>query len=117
LPVTFRANGGSDSPALPEEIKLAVYRIFQESLNNTRKHAGASHVEASLDVQHDCVRLEIYDDGAGFGVSTHLGKWIGAHRFGLLGMRTRAEEVGGCLRVTSQPGQGTHVLLEIPLPA
>ncbi|MBU0610009.1 MAG: sensor histidine kinase, partial [Armatimonadetes bacterium] len=117
LPVAFRANGGSDSAALPEEIKLAVYRIFQESLNNARKHAGASQVEASLDVQHDRVRLEVYDDGAGFGVPTHLGRLIGANRFGLLGMRTRAEEVGGRLRVTSQPGQGTHVLLEVPLPA
>ena len=78
---------------------------------------GASQVEASLDVQHDRVRLEVHDDGVGFEVPAHLGGWIDANRLGLLGMRARAEEVGGRLRVTSQPGQGTHVLLDVPLPA
>lgn len=117
LPVSFRAKGGSDSAALPEEIKVAVFRIFQESLNNARKHAEASLVEAYLDVQQDRVRLEVHDDGVGFGMSSYLDKWIGANRFGLVGMRTRTEEVGGHLQVTSQPGQGTHVFLEIPLSA
>jgi signal transduction histidine kinase len=112
LPVAFRASGSSDGAAIPEEIKLAVYRIFQESLNDARKHA-----EAILDIRPDHVRLEVHDDGVGFEMPPHLGGWIDANRLGLPDMRARAIELGGDLDVESQPGQGTRVFLEIPLPA
>ncbi len=115
LPVVFQANGSSDGATIPEEIKLAVYRIFQESLNNARKHAEANRVEATLDVQPDCVRLEVHDDGVGFEVPAHLGGWIDANRLGLLGMRARAKELGGDLKVISRPGHGTGIVVSIPL--
>jgi signal transduction histidine kinase len=115
LPVAFWANRSSDGAAIPEEIKLAVYRIFQESLNNARKHAEASRIQATLDVGPGSVRLEVRDDGVGFEVPAHLGGWIDANRLGLVGMRARAAELGGELRVESEPGQGTRVFLEIPL--
>jgi signal transduction histidine kinase len=117
VPVAFQAHGNSDGAAIPEEIKLAVYRIFQESLNNARKHADAQQVEAFLDVRPDCVRLEVHDDGVGFEVPAHLGGWIDANRLGLLGMRARAHELGGDLKVTSQPGHGTGIVVSIPLPS
>ena len=116
MPVAFEARGNSGGAAVPEEIKLAVYRIFQESLNNARKHAEAQQVEAILDVQPDCVRLEVHDDGVGFEVPTHLGGWIDANRLGLLGMRARAKELGGDLKVISQPGHGTGIVVSVPLP-
>lgn len=117
LEVAFQANGSSDSASIPEEIKLAVYRIFQESLNNARKHAEATRVEATLEVQPGHVRLEVRDDGIGFELPAHLDGWIDANRLGLIGMRTRAKELGGGLEVVSQTGDGTHVSLNIPLPA
>jgi signal transduction histidine kinase len=116
VPVAFQAYGSSGGAAIPEEIKLAVYRIFQESLNNARKHAEALQVEAILDVRPDCVRLEVHDDGVGFEVPAHLGGWIDANRLGLLGMRARAKELGGDLKVTSQPGHGTGIVVSVPLP-
>jgi signal transduction histidine kinase len=116
VPVAFQAHGSSGGAAIPEEIKLAVYRIFQESLNNARKHAEAQQVEAILDVRPDCVRLEVRDDGVGFEVPAHLGGWIHANRLGLLGMRARAKELGGDLKVMSQPGHGTGIVVSVPLP-
>jgi signal transduction histidine kinase len=115
LSVVFHANSSTDGAGIPEEIKLAVYRIFQESLNNARKHSDAQRVEATLDVQTDCVRLEIHDDGVGFEVPAHLGHWIDANRLGLQGMRARAKEMGGELTVDSRPGQGTRISVDVPL--
>jgi two-component system sensor histidine kinase NreB len=112
----FEANGSGSGAGIPEEIKLAVYRIFQESLNNARKHAEAQQVRACLDVQPDCVRLEVHDDGLGFEVPAHLGGWIDANRLGLLGMRARTKELGGELEVVSEPGKGTGIVASLPLP-
>jgi signal transduction histidine kinase len=115
LPVSFQTNGSSDGASLPEEIKLAVYRIFQESLTNACKHAKAEQVEATLDVQRDQVRLAIRDDGVGFEVPRHYGDWIDANRMGVAGMRARVRDLGGKLEVKSQIGQGTQVIVDLPL--
>lgn len=117
LPVAFQANGNCDGATIPEEIKLAVYRIFQECLNNARKHAQAQRVEAILEVRADCLHLEVHDDGIGFDVPVHLGGWIDANRLGLLGMRARAQEFGGQIEVNSKTGQGTLISIQIPLTA
>jgi signal transduction histidine kinase len=115
LPIVFHVNGGSDGACIPEEVKLTVYRIFQESLSNARKYAQAQRVEATLDVQPHRVCLEVHDDGVGFEVPVHRGNSIEENRLGLAGMEYRAAKVHGTCRVRSQPGQGTRVLVEIPL--
>ena len=117
LPIIFHVNDRSNEALIPKEVKLVVYRIFQESLNNARKHAQAGQVEATLDVWPNCVRLEVRDDGIGFAVPAHLGDWIDANRLGLVGMRARATELGGDLEVDSEMGKGTLICVEIPLTA
>jgi signal transduction histidine kinase len=114
LPVGSQANGNCGGAAIPEEIKLAVYRFFLESLSNARKHAQTQQVEATLDVRPDCVHLEVYDDGIGFDVPIHLGGWTDANRLGLLDMCARAKELGGQLDVDSKMGKGTLISVEIP---
>jgi signal transduction histidine kinase len=96
---------------LPTGIEVAVYRIAQEALNNIIKHAHASQVQVTLARDDGIVSLEVADDGIGFdprAVSQQAG-------MGLKGMRERAAQINGKLRVISEPGRGTQVQLEVPI--
>lgn len=117
LPILFQACGDDPGDLIPDEVRTAVYRIFQESLNNAWKYAGAEQVEVTLDLQKDRLHLEVRDDGVGFEVPAHLGGYVGKGRLGLVSMRERAEEVGGTCRIESGLGQGTRIVVDVPLPA
>ncbi len=91
--------------------ELAALRICQEALRNIERHATASHVTVRLAYGHDRFDLTIDDDGQGFDPATLPAD---AERFGLAGMRERAELAGGELQVRSTPGQGTHIGLMMP---
>jgi signal transduction histidine kinase len=88
---------------LPTEVRVALYRIAQEALNNVVKHSGASKAAVSLTCSGDGLRLLVEDDGTGFSEAAGVGK------LGLGIMRERAEAVGARLDVRSQPGKGTSV--------
>jgi signal transduction histidine kinase len=88
----------------PKEVKLMLYRIAQEALNNIRKHAHAKQAQIVLDSQPDHVRLSITDDGRGFDVTQ-----VKADHFGLKIMQERAESIGATLNIQSQVGQGTQI--------
>jgi signal transduction histidine kinase len=97
---------------LPSDVKVALYRVAQEALNNVAKHAKPNHVSVSLrDVAplqegQDAggVELCISDDGQGFDLAR-----ISPDHFGLGIMRERADAIGATLDVESKPGQGTRV--------
>lgn len=89
----------------------ALFRIVQESLTNVLKHAQASAVEIALDVEDGQIRLEVFDNGAGF--SPAAARRVGA--FGLMGMRERALMLGGEVDIRSAPGEGTSVRVRLPL--
>ncbi len=93
-------------PAIGMAGEVVLLRGAQEALNNVRRHAAASSVSVRLSVVDDAVRLSVRDDGAGFDPD-------GATGFGLRGMRSRAEQVGGTLSVRSGPS-GTELILEVP---
>jgi signal transduction histidine kinase len=114
LPVLFQVRGNDPGDLMADEIRTAIYRIFQESLNNAWKYARAQQVEVALDLRSDRVCLEVRDDGVGFEVPAHLGGYVGKGRLGLVSMRERAEEVGGTCEIESEPGQGTRVSVRIP---
>ncbi|GAA4386571.1 sensor histidine kinase [Hymenobacter koreensis] len=98
--------------SLSEAKQLAVYRIAQEALGNTIKHAGATHVSLRIEPQSPWVLLSVTDNGRGFDQGQAL-----ADRppgMGLGGMQARAELHGGQLSVVSAVGQGTHVRLRLP---
>ena len=83
-------------------------------MNNVAKHAAASKVEISLHSEEQRIRLTIADDGRGFNVASARQATDDPH-WGFLTMQERALAVGGALHVTSQPGAGATVLIEVGL--
>ena len=98
-----------DSLVLPPELEQNVYRIAQEALTNVAHHASAQTLWVSLERQDDLITLKIADDGKGFVTARR----DGAGHYGLQGMQERAEVIGGALDVTSAPGSGTTITLQI----
>jgi len=101
-----------DEPAVSLEAKEAVYRIAQEALNNTIKHARASKVALELNGGTRELVLEVSDDGVGFDTAESF-----PGHLGLRSMRERAATLGGMLDVESAPARGTRVRVRIPVPA
>jgi signal transduction histidine kinase/predicted hydrocarbon binding protein len=103
VPVMLTVEGERD---LPPEVKVALYRITQETLNNVAKHSGASRAAVILRYQPDRVMLHIGDDGRGFKLAD-----TPPDSLGLSIMRERAEAIGADLRIESEPGEGTQVFV------
>jgi signal transduction histidine kinase len=99
-----------EEPKMPFEVKEAFYRIAQEALNNTVKHARATVVDLSLMCVDGRVTLEVRDNGTGFDPS---GSFPG--HLGLRSMRERIAHLGGALEIDSAPGKGTCVSAQIAI--
>jgi signal transduction histidine kinase len=98
------------SDNLPEEHKTCVYRIVQEALNNCSKHAYAKNVRVVVRQEPKHLRVSIEDDGKGFDPSRVRG-------LGLVGMSERVSQLGGVLKVDSDPTRGTCLRVDLPLPS
>jgi signal transduction histidine kinase len=105
VPATCRVSG--EVRALPTAVEVVLLRAAQEALANVRRHADAGEVSVLLAYGVDSVRLVVRDDGRGFDPGAVDG-------FGLPGIRARAEQVDGTLRVHSVPGAGALVEVEVP---
>ncbi len=92
---------------LPERVEVTAYYVVSEALTNVAKHANASAVKVDVERDDGLVRLAIRDDGVG-GADPARGS-------GLVGLRDRVEATGGSLRVESRPGEGTSLLVELPV--
>lgn len=99
---------------LPEDQELALLRILQEALNNIRRHANASEIDVHLTFEPQATWLVVRDDGCGFSGVPTMGALVSAGKLGLVGMRERAEALGGTLVIYSLPGRGTTITAEIP---
>jgi signal transduction histidine kinase len=106
--VTVRFTAG-EVPALGSARETAVYRVGQEALHNALRHSAAAQVEISLSRTARKLTLTVTDDGRGFTANTPVAG------LGLTSMRQRAAEVGADLSITSSPGAGTTVKLEVPI--
>jgi len=100
---------------LMPELELGLYRLAQEGLSNVRKHAQAAHVDLRLTYAPDSVQLTIRDDGVGFDAPTDPADLGRAGRLGLMGIHERARLFGGRATITSRPGEGTLVVVAIPI--
>jgi signal transduction histidine kinase len=109
VPITVRTSGVPRKLLLHVENNLL--RIAQEALSNALKHAQAGHIEISLTYETGKVRLSVRDDGAGFESGQTMGAY-GGH-FGLLDMGERMKKMGGTFSVTSKPGKGTEIIVEV----
>jgi len=96
---------------LPSDLETAIYRIAQEALTNTGRHAQAHAVSILVERRGAVVQAIVEDDGIGFDYSASCGE----RQLGLLGMRERAELLNGTLTIESAPGHGTSIFIEIPL--
>lgn len=100
----------ADDAVVPRDVQVVLLRCAQEGLANVRKHAAATSVEVSVQIDREAV-LVVQDDGRGIG-----GVAIGESRgFGLAGMRDRIDLVGGTLQVRDAEGGGTVLTVRIPL--
>lgn len=99
---------------LPEDMEHNLLRIAQEAVTNASKHAHASRIEVKLERTAKMVNLKVIDNGCGFQVDDAFAG-MGGH-FGLIGIRERAERIGGEFRLESQPGAGTEVEVTVSLP-
>lgn len=99
-------------PAWPADFATVFFRIFQETLTNVLRHAGARRVDVALREEDGRLVLEVADDGRGITDEA----LASPHSLGLVGMRERAGLVGGGLSVHRRDGGGTIVRLEAPLP-
>jgi signal transduction histidine kinase len=93
--------------------RTVLFRIAQEALINVVRHAHASRVDVHIEKRHDDVVLRIKDNGKSFDLQ-RVWKVGVSKRLGLLGMRERAEMVGGTFKIESEPGQGTTIHAQIP---
>ncbi|PAP81664.1 hypothetical protein B1759_10215 [Rubrivirga sp. SAORIC476] len=103
-----------DGLKLPEPIRLALFRIAQEAMNNAAKHGPPATLRLELDLSDDEVCLIIEDDGPGLGAVTDFSALAADGHFGLLGMQERADAVSGTLHVANRSEGGFRVQVSVP---
>jgi ligand-binding sensor domain-containing protein/signal transduction histidine kinase len=96
---------------MPAEMERELLRVGQEAIHNVKKHSGARHMAVQLEYGPAEIALVVRDDGRGFEAGNGASSPPG--HFGLTGMRERADAIGGTLEVTSEPGSGTTVRLQV----
>lgn len=106
---TFTAQT-DDGTAVSDEVKIVLYRVAQESLNNVIKHSGATRVDVSIKRGVKDVTLKISDNGKGFKISSQQS----INHIGLLSMRDSVAYLGGNLTIKSEPGKGTVIEAKCP---
>ena len=113
IKVSFDVLG--DELYIPEQKSLFLFRIFQEALNNVLKHAKATKVDVILNYLDEDFTMEITDNGQGFNVTEKRHSANSLSGVGLKSIFNRAKLIGAQLRFDSKPGEGTRVLIELPL--
>ncbi len=98
-------------PLLPEMHRLALYRAAQESLTNVQRHAKAQQARLLIAADANHITLTVSDDGQGIGDEVADG------RFGLIGLRERAKQLGGALTLGAADEGGAKLIMQLPLPA
>jgi signal transduction histidine kinase len=100
---------------LAPELEVALYRIVQEALTNVAKHARATSCRVTVRDTASSVQVTIEDDGSGFDARERdVERLTHSQGVGLIGMRERAQQLGGTFEVDSAPGRGTRIIVEMP---
>ena len=113
--LALRVQTDADDEAVPQPVRSGLFRIYQEALNNIVAHARATRVEIQLTQTDRSLQLEISDDGQGFTLPQDWLDLVRSGHYGLVGMRERAESLGGRAEIISHPGDGTRVWVNVPL--
>lgn len=113
--ITVTAKTTGEPLPMHPNIEVTLLRGAQEALHNIRKHAQASEVQLTLSYMGDLVMLDVQDDGVGLGGAEPLSHSGLSGGYGLQAMRERIEACGGTLTLESDPGEGTTLVIAIPL--
>ncbi len=105
---------GEERRLLSDE-ELGMFRIAQEALRNVERHAEATHVAVTITFAKHETRLKVVDNGVGFSMASPSGNVAAGGQMGLRSMQERAELLGGKLEIQSSPGNGTTVIVSVPV--
>ena len=111
ISAAFKASRMADRE-MPSDVETQLYRILQEALNNIAKHAAARQVSVLLGKKSNEIVLIVEDDGRGFRLADTRAD---AASLGLVGMRERAEMIGGRMHIETAPGEGTSLFVYVPI--
>jgi len=100
---------------LAPEAELVLFRIVQEALRNVWRHSQATSAQVLVEFQDGKTMITVKDNGKGFQLQSPMGDLTKAGKLGLAGMKERARLLGGSLKVESEPGKGTTVIVEAPV--
>ncbi|RJR50324.1 MAG: response regulator [Desulfobacteraceae bacterium] len=100
---------------VPEDLKITVYRVLQEGLNNVAKHSGATWVLVSLSSFIDRIQLVVQDQGKGFDLKRYEESRTESASMGIMGMRERTRLSGGTCSIETTPGEGTTIRASWPI--
>jgi signal transduction histidine kinase len=107
--VMIQFNGPEKSYRFPSEIELILYRVAQEGITNAIRHGKAEKIQVTLERDPGAIRLSVVDNGMGFNSDSR------EQGLGLIGIRERVELMDGKFQITTSPGEGTRLWIEIPL--
>jgi len=108
--IACRVEVPAEQPAVDAGRATAAFRIFQESLTNVARHAGATRVLVRFTLSAEALELSVQDNGRGISE----GALSDSRSLGLLGMRERATSLGGTVTITGERGRGTTLTLTLP---
>ena len=100
---------------LAPEVELVLFRIVQEALRNVWRHSQATSAQVLVEFQDGKTMITVKDNGKGFQLQSPMGDLTKSGKLGLAGMKERARLLGGSLKVESEPGKGTTVIVEAPV--
>lgn len=103
-----------DEGLLPEILLVALFRIYQEAMENILRHADAGQVWIHYYPSPQGMTLDIRDDGQGFSIPADWAEFA-TGKTGVVGMKKRIEAIGGTLQITASPGEGTKIRATAPL--
>ena len=109
----FESTGHDEE--LHHDIENTGFRIVQEAVTNILRHAHCENIWVKVDRKQDLVYLSIRDDGRGFDLERARSNAISVTSFGLLNMEERAILVGGSMDISSAPGEGTEIVMHLPV--
>ena len=114
VPIVLEFRDVTEGARLAPDLEIACFRVVQESITNALRHASAHQIQVQIVRGADYVSLAIRDDGRGFDPSALAAPDLAAH-LGIVGMRERVRARAGAFQLTSRPGAGTAIEIELPV--
>ena len=112
--LTIQLSLAHDREILPEKVRLALFRIFQQCMANVTQHSQATQVRVRFSFDAEEAQLEVIDNGIGFAVPMNWIEFVRQGHYGLAGAAERATALGGVMSVESNPENSTTVRVRIP---